>query len=388
MFDDFDDELIDEKDAPVAASHGSSGLQPPRSMQDCIGHDAVEKALLEMTESGRMPHAIIFSGPQGIGKATMAFRFARYLLKKGAGGGESADGGMFGDMLPKTVPQNLSVPPEDPIFRQVASGGHPGLLTIERLFDEKSNKLKNTVEVDEARRITPFMRMTASDGGWRIVIVDDADTMNRSAQNAILKILEEPPANALLILIAHRLGAMLPTIRSRCRTVHFTAPNLENFSKLVRREHGMLSDSDMETLYSLSGQSVGQAVRICDEGGLEAISKVMTLLYSWPQWPWSQIHMLAETMGRQGQDDGLRTFQDVFLWIVNSLLRAKARGEALKSPLNNTATQQMLNSYSLKEWIEISRQIQEHFDRVSAASLDKRHAVLGAFSIFEAKEAA
>lgn len=386
MFDDFDDELMDEGDVAVSAPAGE-GLQPPRQMADCLGHESVEKTLLEAIEGGRMPHALIFAGPQGIGKATMAFRLARYLLKTGSGG-ESADGGLFGDVLPRAAPETLFVAPDDPVFRQVVSGGHPDLLTIERLFDEKNSRFKASVEVDEARRITPFMRKTASQGGWRIVIVDDADTMNRNAQNAILKILEEPPANALLILISHRLGAMIPTIRSRCRTIHFAPPNQESFAKLVRRDHGGLPDSDMKLLYGISGGSIGQAVRICTEGGLETIGKIMTLLHGWPQWQWSQIHMLAETISRPGQEDGLRTFEDVFLWIIDSLLRAKARGEALPPALDNEATRKLLQHYSLTAWIEITGQIREHFDTVSAASLDKRHAVLGAFSIFEGREAA
>lgn len=387
MFDDFEDELLDEEDAPPVSVGGGEGLQPPRLMQDCLGHEAVERSLLEMTDSGRMPHALIFAGPQGIGKATMAFRLARYLLKNGRGSG-SADGGLFGEALPKAVPDSLFVAPDDPVFRQVASGGHPDLLTVERLFDEKNNRFKGGVEIDEVRRITPFMRMTASQDGWRIAIVDDADTMNRNAQNAILKILEEPPAHALLILVSHRIGAMLPTIRSRCRTIHFSPPASESFAKLVRRDHGALPDKDVSLLYSISGGSIGQAVRICEEGGLETIGKIMTLLYGWPKWQWSQIHMLAETMGRPGQEDGLRTFQDVFLWIIDSLLRAKARGEPLPAALDNEATQKLLGHYSLNAWIEIAGQIREHFDTVAAASLDKRHAVLGAFSIFEAKEAA
>ncbi len=385
MFDDFDDELLDEDDE-VSASKGE-GLQPPRLMSDCLGHEAVEKNLLELAESGRMPHALIFAGPQGIGKATMAFRLARYLLKKGRED-ESAGGGLFGETLPKTVPENFHVAPDDPVFRQVASGGHPGLITVERLYDEKNDRLKATVEVDEARRITPFMRMTASQDSWRIVIVDDADTMNRNAQNAILKILEEPPANAILILVAHRIGAMLPTIRSRCRVIDFTTPDRKNFASIVGRDHGNLPEREMNLLYDISCGSIGQAVRLCNEGALETIEKVMALLHGWPRWQWSRIHMLAETMGRKGGEDGLRSFQDVFLWIVNSLLRAKARGEALKGPLANEAAQKLLSHYTLNEWTEIAGHLAEHFDTVTTASLDRRHAVLGAFSVFEAREAA
>ncbi len=383
MFDDFDDDLVAADEAAMA--HESAGLQPPREMKDCLGHNAVEAALLEQIESDSLPHALIFSGPQGIGKSTMAFRLARYLFKNGRGGG-SADGGLFGDDLPKETFKDMFVAPDDPVFRQVVSGGHADLMTIGRLFDEKKNRYKGAVEVGEIRKITPFMRMTASQGGWRIAIVDDADTMNRNAQNAILKILEEPPEHALLILVCHRLGAMIPTIRSRCRTVPFAALDHDNFSQLISRDHGTLPQSDMDILYNISSGSIGQGLRILEEDGLGAIEKIMMLLHSWPQWQWSEIHALADSMSKPGQENSLKAFQDVLMWVVNSLLRAKARGETPRSPLNNEATQKILAHYSLQDWIEISGQLQEHFDTVTAASLDKRHAVLGAFSLF--KEAA
>ena len=385
MFDDFEDDLQDDDTAPISLA--AAGLLPPRQMKDCLGHESVERALLEMIEKDRLPHALIFAGPQGIGKSTMAFRLARYLFKKGKDS-NSADGGLFGDSLPKEDVNSLVIDPSESVFWKVASGGHPDLLTIERLFDDKKSRLKASVEVDEVRRITPFMRMTASQGGWRIVVVDDADTMNRSAQNAILKILEEPPPNALLILVCHRLGAMIPTIRSRCRVIPFSPLSKEDFVSLIRQEHGSLPQSDTDVLFNISGGSVGQGLRIADEGGLEAVEKITALLYGWPRWQWSQIHLLAESMGRQGQEDKLRAFQDVLLWMVDSLLRAKARGETPQSPLNNDATQKLLAHYSLPQWIEIAGQLREHFDTVTAASLDKRHAVIGAFSLFDTKEAA
>ncbi|PJB70429.1 MAG: ATP-binding protein [Alphaproteobacteria bacterium CG_4_9_14_3_um_filter_47_13] len=385
MFDEFEelenDLLEDEPLAPVESVHN---LLAPRQMVDCLGHEEIEAALKARIKDNTLPHALIFSGLQGIGKSTLAFRLARYLFKQGKDSGQSAEGGLFGTDLPKEeAAQNIFVAPDESVFRQVASGGHPDLLTIERLFDDKKNRYKGTVEVDEIRRITPFLRKTASQGGWRVVIVDDADTMNRSSQNAILKILEEPPSNALLILVCHRLGAMIPTIRSRCRTLTFQPLNRENFGTLIARDHGALSQSDRDVLFHISSGSIGQGIKIAEEGGLEAVSKIMALFYSWPNWQWSQIHMLAEAMGRQGQEESLQAFQDVLLWIVNALLRAKARGEILHSPLDNEATQKMLAHYSLRDWIEIAGQLQEHFDTVSAASLDKRHAVLGAFSFFK-----
>ena len=125
---------------------------------------------------------------------------------------------MFG--APATGPSSgLAVPPESGVFRRVAAGGHADLLTVERAYDPRRKRLRGEIVVDDAREIGAFLRLTPAEGGWRVVIVDGADEMNRNAANSLLKVLEEPPRRALLILVAHSAGRLLPTIRSRCRHV-------------------------------------------------------------------------------------------------------------------------------------------------------------------------
>lgn len=387
MFDDFEDDLIDEEDLREGGLlMADSGLSPPRKSDFLVGYDNMENDLLRQIENGTLPHALIFAGPEGIGKSTFAYRMIRYLLKHGKE--NSADGGLFGDDLPAEKPQNFEIPADDPVFSKVASGGHSDLMTVERAYDEKKQRFKGNVDVDSVRKITPFMRMTASQGGWRIVLVDDADTMNRNAQNAVLKILEEPPAHALIILVCHRAGAMIPTIRSRARLINFAPLGKEDFTAVLRREHAALPMDDIEILHNISGGSAGRALQIHDEGGLESIDKIMGLLYGWPEWQWSQIHLLADSLSRPGQEDSLRAFQEVFLWVMNSTLRAKARGEMPPAPLNNDAIRNITDHYTLNQLIEITGNLQAHFDKVQASNLDKRHAVLGAFSIFDLKKAA
>ena len=162
----------------------------PRHTADLIGHAEAERVLLEAHRSGRLPHAWLLAGQKGIGKATLAFRFARFLLC-----GESGLD-MFG-----TPPANLFVDPSEPVFSRIASSGHSDLLTVERSWNDKTNKWRGEIGVDDVRRLGPFFSQTAAEGGWRIAIVDAADEMNRNAQNALLKILEEPPSKGLLLLV-------------------------------------------------------------------------------------------------------------------------------------------------------------------------------------------
>src|SRR6516165_11749449 len=176
-----------------------------RANPDLVGHESAERELRRLVEAGRLPHAILLSGPRGIGKATLAFRFARFLLANGD------------DRTNAVAESGLAINPESGVFRRVAAGGHADLLPIERAYDPRRRRLRGEIVVEDAREITSFFRLTAAEEGWRIVIVDGAEEMNRSAANALLKVLEEPPRQALLLLVSHSPGRLLPTIRSRCR---------------------------------------------------------------------------------------------------------------------------------------------------------------------------
>lgn len=172
----------------------------PRHAHHLIGHGAAEKHLLEAYQSGRFHHGWLITGPQGIGKATLAYRLARYLLR-------------YPDH--ETAPSDtLSVPAEDNVTAQVSARSHPDLLVLQRDVDK--GKLKAGITVDASRKAADFFAKTAGAGGWRIAIIDVADEMNAAAANSILKTLEEPPERSLFILLCHEPGRLLPTIRSRC----------------------------------------------------------------------------------------------------------------------------------------------------------------------------
>lgn len=387
LFDDMEEEGSEgfEAESPAAEAR-QGGLLPPREMTECLGHEEIEKILLSLFNDGKLPHALIFAGTEGIGKSTLAFRLARFLLKNG-----QADGGpdLFGGGLPAKKPESLHIASDDRVFRQVVSGGHPDFLVIERAFDEKKGKRGNAIGVEDVRRVTPFLRMKAGqEGGWRIVIVDDADAMTVAAQNAILKILEEPPPRTLLVLVAHRPAAMIATIRSRCRVMPFQPLSREIFSALLKREHSDLTAQNMETLYGMTGGSAGQALLLATQGGLESVAQVMGLLAGWPRWDWQQVHGQAEVIGRGGGEAALQSFRTVMLWIFESVLRARACGQPLTGVLNNDVVLRLMNHYPLADWIEICENLKAHFDTADFANLDKRQAVIGAFSVLGHKEAA
>lgn len=384
MFDDFQD--MDEGQGDDALGsyvpEEPEGLMPPRDSSLLLGHAEIEQSLLDAINSGHVPHAMIFSGPVGIGKATMAFRLARYLLKNGTA--DSAQDSLFGDAPAEA--NSLDIPDDDPVFSKVASGGHPDLLTIERPMDVKKGSQKTNLDVETARKVAPFLRMTSAEGGWRVVIVDDADSMNRNAQNALLKILEEPPSDALLILITHRLGAMIPTIRSRCRTLQFDALPENELSQLMEKEIGnTLSSEDRSLLAGLAGGSIGAAKTIIDSNGIDTAFSTLEIFKSWPNFNQVDIHHLADTVGRAGQDAAFLNIEKTFLWLCESIIFTKAKGSnALPDSLNHDAFRHLADTYDINKWLELFEELKAHFAQARFANLDKKLAVITAYNIIKA----
>lgn len=184
------------------------GVPLPRQTEILVGHQAAERVLLDAYRSGRMHHGWVLVGERGIGKATLAFRLARFVFAH-----------PDPDSHDVAAARNLAVHAGHPAAHHLAVGVHPNLLHLQREWNAKGSKFRSEIAVDTVRRVNQFLGTTAGEEGWRVVIVDPADDMNRSAANAILKNLEEPPRRTLFLLITRSRGALLPTILSRCRTL-------------------------------------------------------------------------------------------------------------------------------------------------------------------------
>ena len=190
-------------------------MPKPRDASRMQGGEGVEAEFLSALERGRLHHAWLITGPEGVGKATFAFRAARRLL----GARPAPEFGLLG------------ADPEDPVFRQVAGRAHPDLLTLER--EDPDGKARRSIPVEEARELPEFFSKSPGRAAYRVAIIDAADDLTPSAANAVLKTLEEPPPRGVLFLITHQPGALLPTIRSRCRRLAFSPPPADEAARWV-----------------------------------------------------------------------------------------------------------------------------------------------------------
>jgi DNA polymerase III subunit delta' len=347
----------------------------PRSNSDLTGHEAAEQALLADFNAGRMPHAIILAGLPGIGKATLAYRLARFLFSQGDQGA-----GLFGE---PEKPASLHLAPDNPVFRRVASGGHADLTVVEREFDEKKGRLKQDISAESVRKITPFLRKTAAEGGWRVVIVDGAEYLNRTSQNALLKILEEPPAKTVLILITTQPGAFLPTIRSRCRMIQLDPLPEAAVAALLDKYAPGLPPHEKAALCRLSEGSIGRALQFHQEKGVELYKELLTAISALPALDTVKAHDLADKLSRSEQQ--YETAREILTSWCLRLARAEARDHVISDVLPGDAEifRRIAAAFPPRHFMNTWEKLSQLFQQTESYTLDKRQALMGAFLMLQ-----
>ena len=259
----------------------------PRETNVLIGHKEAEGTLLDAYRSGRIPHAWLIGGAPGIGKATLAYRMARFVLA-------------HPDTSAKAVQKatSLEVPPDHPTARKIAGESHPDLLALERVINEKTGKLFTVIRVDDVRRTVPFFGSTPGEGGWRVCIVDKADELqDPQGANALLKVLEEPPKNALLLLVSDAPARLLPTIRSRCRRLMLRPLAMAEVAQGAATVAGIeAGDEVLNEAATLAEGSIGRALALLEGPGLELRRQVLGMLDRLPAVDPRALHALGEAI--------------------------------------------------------------------------------------------
>jgi DNA polymerase-3 subunit delta' len=299
------------------------GYPHPRETAALYGQEAAERRFLDAWAAGRLHHAWLLRGPAGIGKATLAYRIARALIA------QPADG-LLGEAPP---PASLDAPPGCPIRARIVARSEPRLFVLRRTPDpkatgEQKNRNRTQIAVDDVRRLRNFLGLTAADGGWRVVIIDPADEMNTSSANALLKFLEEPPTQSMFLLVAHAPSGLLPTIRSRCRTLDLTPLSPDDLARALGQAGAAVPPSAAAALAELSGGSAGQGLRLVAAGGLALYARIVGLFGDGRSLARAPMLDLAERCAGRAGAETYRLVLRLSATLTARLARAAATGEA------------------------------------------------------------
>jgi DNA polymerase-3 subunit delta' len=312
----------------------------PRDAFALEGAQSQEQAFLDALERGRLHHAWLLTGPEGVGKATFAFRAARRLL----GAAPDANFGLLGARM------------TDPVVRQVSARSHPDLLVLERYTED--GKPRKVIPVDEARQLGAFFSQTPATAPYRVAIVDAADDLNVNAANAILKTLEEPPPRGVLLLVSHAPGRLLPTIRSRCRRLAFTAPGEDVTAGFLETRTALSPDQALR-LARMAGGAPGLALRLAAADALKADDEAHEILRTLPRLDDGAMLALADSFrGPEGQGRF-----NLLIERIMDQIRAMAVGQATAG-----------GGVGLDRWVQAWERLSVLPDQTEGLNLDRADA--------------
>jgi DNA polymerase-3 subunit delta' len=277
-----------------------------------LGQDRAVEAFASAWASRKLHHAWLLAGPRGVGKASFAHAAARRVLADAAG-------------PPVDLP-GLETPEEHPMVKLVNAGSHPDMRWLQRLTNEKTGNLNRNIKVDQIRELAEFMSLSAALSPWRVVVIDTVDDLEASAANALLKILEEPPPNTLYFLVSNAPGKLLPTIRSRCRPLHFEALSDDAMTAILEEQAPALNDAERRRVVAMSFGSAGRALAFA-ELGLAKLEEAALAILRQGDPTNARRAELASELGKKAAAERYAAFLD----LAPSLIAREARG--LRGPL-------------------------------------------------------
>jgi DNA polymerase-3 subunit delta' len=328
-----------------------AGTPHPRERTTLVGHAEAEGAILDGVRTGRLHHAWLLGGMFGIGKATLAYRVARFLLAQEG---------------PAPGAASLDVPPGHPVARQVAAQSHPDLAVIRRGLRKDGKGYSAEIGVDHVRRGLDLFASTAGRGGYRVCIVDAADDLNASSANALLKVIEEPPPRSVFLIIAHAPQRVLPTIRSRCRRLLLRPLGADEVGAVVRSLGPPWSEAPEETVAEavrLGEGSVRRTLAMLDPDKIALVTEIARSLDALPRVEGKRVLALAESLQRREADETYALVLDtVERWLGRLLHERAAEGPARLAPL-----------------VEVCDKVARSAREIDAYNLDRRPLVLALF---------
>jgi DNA polymerase-3 subunit delta' len=307
-------------------SDAYDGAPHPREAETLIGHAAAEAELLEAYRGGRLAHAWLIGGPAGIGKATLAWRFGRFVLAHPDPSSPEV----------KAAP-DLAVAAEAPAARQILAQAHPDVVALRRMWNAERKGFYSDIRVEDVRRALQLFQKSAGAGGWRISIVDTAEDLNRSGANALLKMIEEPPTRSLFLILAHRPGLTLPTIRSRCRRLQLDPLQPAAIVQILRgfgAPWSEIGDGELAAAAKSANGSVREALKRIDPERAEIEAMIAAAIAKLPDSDGRAVHRLAEAVSARGADDAFEGLTlALYDWLAERAAARAGDGAARLAPL-------------------------------------------------------
>jgi len=301
----------------------------PNTTSRLYGHASQQRAFLDAFTSGRIPHAWLLAGPEGIGKATFAHLAARAILSEAP-----------------TLEHDLNYP----AHLRIAAGNEPALTHIQRSLNEKTGKLRSNISVEEVRALKRALTFAPTEGGWRVVIVDTAEDMNVSAANALLKVLEEPPAKVVFFLISNAPRRLLPTILSRCRRLDFSAVGAND---LAAAYEAVTDEPPSDAIVAAARGSIGAALALTAQDGTVLQDAIQAVLAPLPSHiDRAALHSLADTAAASGKDDAFRTTTKL---IVDLTARIATSASGIDTPPSGYEKLGAIATNTAQQWAKVAK---------------------------------
>ena len=323
----------------------------PREVYTLIGHQKAERHFATLLDKKTLHHAWLISGASGIGKATLAYRMVRRVL-----GGQAL------------TPGCLDVPEHDPVAQRVQSLGHGDFLLIRRPYDEKTKKLRSGIPVSETRKMRDFFSRKASEGGWRVCLIDSIDEMNRNSANAVLKTLEEPPDKALIILLSKAPGNLLPTIRSRCMNMQLRPVDKPILATWLAGKTNV-DDADIKDAVQLSKGAPGKAYALAQNADM-VLRPLRNFMESFPKTSPHTAHIISDLLAVQKANISYGLFQDSLLDILYAQAIYASTGE-WESAFHPIALERQP-----EEWLNLHTALKNQFAAQAGLNMNKKTVLL------------
>ncbi|MDA8799797.1 DNA polymerase III subunit delta' [Amylibacter sp.] len=360
---------IPEADRQIGTNH-------PRHTQIIYGHHSPQLDFLDAYKTERLHHAWMITGSRGIGKATLGYKIAKFILSQNQSISD----------INQDLKDTLDIQSDHPVSKRINALGEPNLYLVRRLWDEKLKKFKQNITVDEIRKLKNFFSMSAADGGWRVAIIDAADEMNNAAANALLKILEEPPKKVLILLISHQPLQLMPTIRSRCRSLKCNNLSSEDLANALE-QLDIEQSQDKEQINILANGSVGSSVELISNNGIEIYNSIVQLAKQIPQINRQSIQSLADSCAGKNTAERYEITLRLFMLFISRLAKfgalQKNENNATLSIESKVFHELAPDTKSARKWADFSQIISERTSHARAVNLDPSMVILDMLLQFE-----